>query len=349
MIKGGGYREKESMSSICPHCGAETADKNFPCTHCGKSALFDAVEAGAAASRPPENLPPDSAGRAPLWKLLPWAALAILALLFFVVLPHLLKHKSPIVKPKSAAAPVPVTPRPAAIPAVTVPLTVTLYSASSGQHVRVGAPVRVSAYAALPPGESATLAISYSKNNGPKSLLSLAQGSLVSTAWTPLVPGHYIFTASALDSRKTSAFAQPLSIQVDAPLPAPPRSTPVAPVKLVKTNVPPKAKPAKPRLVKPHIMKHVSAKHTPPAASNAPLPYHVAAATFTYRPVAETLAGALRRRGFHAFVRSHPGTHGKPTYAVETGDYPRQSDAQQQMQLLKHDGYPASIFRAHSH
>ena len=71
-----------------------------------------------------------------------------------------------------------------------------------------------------------------------------------------------------------------------------------------------------------------------------PLPYHVAAAVFSIRPVADTLAAALRKRGFHAIVRVRPSGHGKSTYTVETGDFISAADAQEQMQLLRRDGYP---------
>ena len=326
------------MSFICPHCRAEMTDENAPCASCGQP-----QEAGADAGTAPES---DS--RFPVWKILPWTALAALLLFLW---PHLRPHPAPAAQPSANAAPLtvaapglpgPATVVPANIPAekpmaAQAPLTVTLYSADRGRHVPVGAPVMISAYAPLPPGQSATLAISYGKRSGPKSLLSLAQGSLCSTAWTPSAPGRYEFTASALDSRKTSAFSNHLSIQVDAA----PQGRPVH--RLVN---------ARPSAVLPirtaarQTKRRRLPPHPKPPISASPPPYHVAAATFPVQHIADTLAGALRRRGFHAIVRPVSKGHGKPTYTVETGDYSRRPDAKTQMRLLQHDGYPAYLFRA---
>ena len=363
------------MPSVCPHCQAETADRNSLCTHCGKSALFDVVQ-----SRSPENALQESDRRFPVWKILPWTILAAAALL---LLPHLRPRQAPVTKPTSrpapavtASRPAPIVP-PAAVPAglaqsvaaipapaetpraAQVPLTVTLDSAGSGRHVPAGVPVMISAFAALAPGQSATLTVSYAKDDGPKSLLSLTQGSLSSTAWTPLAPGHYTFTASALDSRKSSAFSRHLSLWVDAPAPVHAPPSRVAAARPAPEAKPlPKAEPARvppvpvaakrtapARLaVKPALPIRAAVKPAPlkPAA---PSPYHVAAASFPVRPVAETLAGALRRRGFNALVRVSAKGQGKPTYTVETGDYFSRADARKQMRLLLRDGYPAYLFR----
>jgi cell division septation protein DedD len=332
------------MPYVCPHCSAEIADDSTLCLRCGQPGQ-------AGTEQTPDR-------RAPLWNILPWALLAVALLL---LLPPLLRSHT---KSLTAAAPLSAAPlrnKPAETspaPASAVPLTVTLYSAGSGKHVPVGKAVTISAYAALPPGESATLAVSYGKEGAAKSLLSLAQGSLSSTVWTPLAPGHYQFIASALDSRKNSVFSRSLLIYVDAPA-APPNLMvkPTAPIQVAIKPVIAKPLPAKskPVLARPKL---ITAKRTAPkhsAAKPAPKPrvkpasarssYHVAAASFVYKPIAETLAGALRQRGFHAFVQSSiKGKHPR-MYQVETGNFARPEDAQKQMQLLQHDGYPAYQFQ----
>ena len=231
------------------------------------------------------------------------------------------------------------------------PLTVTLSSADAGKHVRVGRPVMVLAYADLPPGASATVAVSYTRNHGPQALLALVQGSLATISWTPVLPGQYEFTASAMDARKKSAFSHPLLIAADAapapllPLPvfvpAPPLPARVAAL----SPSPVRARPRRPS------QRRASPAETPtppkaavrqPAASSA---YHVAAGAFVVRPVAETLAEALRQRGYHASVRPGPLLYHKQSYVVQTGSYLRQPDADRQRDTLKRSGYPAYIFR----
>ncbi len=230
----------------------------------------------------------------------------------------------------AASAPAAVPSAPASVPVspAAVPLTVTLSSASGTRHVPVGKPVMISAYASLPPGQSATLAISYGKDGGAKTLLALAQGSLSSAAWTPTAPGRYRFTASALDSRKNGAFSHHLTILVDAP----------RLVSAVAAPVPARLTAAKPRAPKPQIVAAPKPRVKTIAASQ---PYHVVAASFRVRRIADTLAEALRQRGFHAFVR--PSASGQ--YRVETGDFVRRSDADKQVQLLKRDGYPSYAFQ----
>ncbi len=339
------------MPYLCPHCSTERADNSTPCLHCGQPEQ-------AGAGKPP---PPKRDRRVSLWNILPWALLAVTLLL---LLPPLLrshaKHSAapmplsaaPLLNKPPTATPTPETPATES----SVPLTVTLYSAGSGKHVPIGKPVTVSAYAALPPGESATLAVSYGKEGAAKSLLSLAQGSLSSTVWTPVAPGQYQFTASALDSRKNSVFSRPLSLWVDAPAAAPISVVkPAFPVHVAANSVFAKPVPARPV---PARSKSIQRKHTAPKQSaakpspkprvkpaSAHSPYHVAAAAFVYKPIAETLAGALRRRGFHAFVRPSAKAKHSRTYQVETGDFAHREDAEKQMQILQHDGYPAYQFQ----
>lgn len=304
----------------------------------------------------------------PLRRTLPWAlsaaaVLGLMLVMLFLVLPRLSQiprpARTPLLPSDSAAAVLPPSgpgQPPPALPAAQtaadgqVPLTVTLYSAGSGKHVPVGNPVLISAFAGLPPGESATIAISCTRNGGSRSLLTLAQGSLSTAYWTPAVPGRYDFGASALDSRKISAFSRHIIIVADAPPapvrpvlspvmpPAPPPVKAAASAAGVKKQTPHRA------AARPLPVQHPAPKHSTPQASRLK-PYHVAAATFVVRPIAETLAGALRRRGFHAFVRVVTQPHHKPMYAVETGDYPHPADAQKQVETLKRDGYPASISR----
>ncbi len=358
------------MPQFCPHCRAETADDADQCPHCGQPPIAGSLQDPQA----------DSDRRFPFWTLLPWTLLAA-ALLFF--LPHLRNSSAekpdftaaarlraapsagpaddPAV-PNSTAAPaspggssaassaaVPITP-------AAVPLTVTLSSASGRKHVPVGKPVMISAYASLPPGQSATLAISYGREHGPKTLLALAQGSLSSAAWTPAAPGRYSFTASALDSRKNGAFSPRLVMVADAP-PAPAPARPVLPITVAVPAPPVKPVPARQIMAAPALPKLVAPKPSAPKPrpkitaapkprpkiAAAPQPFHVAAASFPVKHIAETLAGALRQRGFHAFVR--PGPHRQ--YRVETGDFMRRADADKQVQLLKHDGYPSYLFQTY--
>lgn len=329
----------------------------------------------------PNNPPPPNAASVvapvqpggPLRRVLPWivsaaAVLGLMLVMLFAVLPRVSQVPHPVKNPplpsdSAAVLPqadpalpplVPARPSPAqpAMPKTAadgqVPLGVTLYSAGGGKHVSVGKPVLISAYAALPPTGSATIAISYTRNGGPRSLLTLAQGSLSTASWTPAVPGRYDFTASALDSRKISTFSRSLVIVADA---AP---SPLSPLPVAVSPAPPPARTA--ALVSAHRAEPVPRRRAAqdvPAARPAPKrpkmqtshlkPYHVAAAAFVVRPVAETLAGALRRRGFHAFVRETKQPHHKPTYVVETGKFLRPADAKKQLYTLNHDGYPAFV------
>ena len=349
------------MPRTCPHCGLEIAGDSRQCPHCGQPQ-------GAPIDPNPQT---ESDRRFPLWQILPWTLLAAALLLLLPPLLRQKHSQSLAPAPLSAAAPIPAPPAvspalthsavgstaasgaagsqprvsertlptksapkdaaPVPVSAAPVPLTVTLYSASRNKHVAVGTPVTLSAYAALPPGKSATLAVSYGKDNGPKSLLSLAQGSLSSTTWTPILPGRYLFMASALDSRKNGAFSHPVLIFVDAPV-----SKPAAPVHIAA-----KPAPAKPKAAVPPPPAITPKRRPAPAAA----PYHVAAAVFPVRRIAATLAAALRGRGFHAFVRSGTDGNGKPNYRVETGDFPGKADADAQVRLLKKDGYPSYLFQ----
>ncbi len=312
----------------------------------------------------------------PVRRVLPWAlsAAAVVGLMLamlFLVLPRLsqVPRRSPNSRPSGPAAvlpspeapalppPVPAQPPASATAAGELPLAVTLYSASDGKRVPVGNPVLISAYAALPSAGSATIAISYTRNGGPHSLLTLAQGSLSTASWIPALPGHYDFTASALDSRKISAFSRHITIDADA-APVPVRtpssrvvSTPLPPVKAATSEPSHRAKPVPQRIAarivpatrpvpkRPSVLKHSGIPNL------HPIPYHVAAAQFIVRPIAETLAGALRRRGFHAFVRVNTKPHHKPTYVVETGTFLRPADAKKQLYTLSRDGYPAFVSR----
>ena len=303
----------------------------------------------------------DSDRRFPLWTILPWTLLAAALLLLLPRVFHS-DHAQQVAAAAAQTSPAlsqaPPADAPAAVAASTlagnasppaapasaasVPLTVTLSRAGGSRHVPVGKPVMISAYASLPPGESATLAISYGKASGPKTLLALAQGSLSSAAWVPVAPGRYKFTASALDSRKNGAFSRSLFISVDAP-PAPvkpaPAPAPVAAVPAVRA-APVRVAAPKPAAPKPHRN-----LPTPPASSDSS-PYRVAAAGFKVKAIAETLAGALRRRGFHAFVRPTAFGRRPKMYQVETGDFVRLKEAQKQVGLLKRDGYPAYQFQS---
>ena len=305
----------------------------------------------------------------PIRRVLPWifsaaAVISFMLVMLLAVLPRLSQVPRPAKNPplpSGSAASLPpadpvlpplVTAQPSAAKIAVdgqVPLGVTLYSAGSGKRISVGKPVLISAYAALPPAGSATIAISYTRNGGPRSLLTLAQGSLSTASWTPAAPGRYAFTASALDSRKISAFSRPLVIIAEAmPAPANELSPPVA-----STAPSPAITAAPAPVLRAQLRPRRIAARSVPATRPAPQrsngqkshlkPYHVAAAAFVVRPVAETLAGALRRRGFHAFVRETSQPHHKPTYVVETGKFLRPADAKKQLYTLNHDGYPAFI------
>lgn len=306
-------------------------------------------------------------------RVLPWvlsaAVVSLMLVMLFLVLPRLSqvprrsRNLPPPPPSDSVVLPAPAGPALPPVPAqpltVTtaadgqVPLAVTLYSPGSGKHISVGKPVLISAYAALPPAGSATIAISYTRNGGPRSLLTLAQGSLSTASWTPAAPGHYDFTASALDSRKISAFSHSIAITADAALVAahalaPPvvASAPLPPVTIAASVQARRAVPA-PRHSAARIVpaKRPSVPKHPGTQKPHPEPYHVAAASFVVRPIAETLAGALRRRGFHAFVRVTKQPHHKPAYVVETGTFLRPADAKNQLYTLNHDGYPAFVSR----
>ena len=332
---------------------------------------------------PPQNPPPltppvdDSLLRRILPGILSAAAvLGLLLVLLFVILPRVSHIPHPVQNPPlpssaevvlppagpAASAPPAAPPAQASTAAAQVPLSVTLYSAGAGKRIPVGKTVQISAYAILPPTGSATIAIAYTRNGGPRSLLTVAQGSLSTASWTPAAPGHYDFTASASDSRKISVFSHHLMIDADAPrVAARPLPTPVV------SPAPPPVKPVSVRRIKRPALQRIAARRVPPRRSkpqpqSTPQPqsrqaslskashskaYHVAAAAFVVRPLAETFAGALRRRGFHAFVRVTKQPHHKPTYTVETGDFLHSPDAQKQAGTLRRDGYPAFVSPGH--
>ena len=333
---------------------------------------------------PPEHSAPPVApiqAAGPFQRVLPWAlsaaaVLGLMLVMLFVVLPRVSqvpRHSRPSLPSGAAALPatdpdrptptLPLPPPAGAAPAggAALPLAVTLYSAGSGKHIAVGKPILISAYASLPPSGSATIAISYTCDGGPRSLLTLAQGSLSTASWTPAAPGRYDFTASALDSRKISAFSHHIIINADA---APATAGPI-PASIVSPAPPVKAAESVPALrrEKP-VLRRIAVRSLPAERPAPKLPtakpvvkpvpaakapsskvLHVAAAQFVVRPVAETLAGALRRRGFHAFVRVNTQPDRKPTYVVETGKFLRPADAKKQLYTLNHDGYPAFISR----
>ena len=210
------------MPHFCPHCNTGMADDSVQCPHCGQPRTESSLQDQQA----------EGDRRFPFWTILPWTLLAAAALLF---LPHLLRSSQGGSAPASQLHTTPAVPAPAAASAPAVvpispaegPLTVVLSTASDRRHVPVGTPVMISAYASLPPGQSATLAISYSKDDEPKTLLALAQGTLTSAAWVPTAPGRYRFTASVLDSHKNGAFSHHLTFTAEAlPVPAPVKQAP---------------------------------------------------------------------------------------------------------------------------
>jgi len=294
---------------------------------------------------------PTSLPRSYLWALLAAALLAsgiAILLHFSPPAPHSPAAMLPNTKP--SAVPIKSTDtlsQPPAVQTPDTPLTVTLSGGGAGKPVRVGKPVMILAYAELPPGQSATLAVSYSRNHGPQALLALVQGSLATVSWTPAQSGEYEFTASAMDARKHSVLSHRLLITAAAGptsilpmpvfVPAPPLPVPARSAQEVRLRRPRQKRGSfaqRPNPPKPTTQQ--------PAVSKA---YHVAAGAFIVRPVAETLAAALRRRGFHAAVRPGPVLYHKQSYVVETGAYPRPADATRQRDTLKRSGYPAYIFR----
>ncbi len=310
-------------------------------------------------------LPPPVSRRRSRRRLLLWTLPPIAALTLFFVLqafPHLFAaHRRLPARPVSARpaqAPPALSasgPRPAALPLpAPAPLSVTLSCAQNGRHVRVGLPVMVSAYAAVPPGGSATLAISLTRNSGPQSLLTLAQGTLSSAIWTPALPGRYEFAASAIGARKENAFSRHVVVYADA-APAKPKPSSLPPPSVVPMPVRPLAAVPLPAAVPSRSVRPVPARPRRTAARRAAeiaspahsRAFHVAAGAFAVRPIAETLAAALRGRGYRAAVRSGPRFHGRPSYAVQTGAFLRAADAQKQLDRLRHDGYPAFLTPPH--
>ena len=294
--------------------------------------------------------------RSYLWALLVAGLVAagLAALLHFspaAPAPHSPAAVLPVTMPEinPSAVPINVTKKPAQTSET--PLMVTLSSGAAGKPVRVGKPVMILAYAELPPGASATLTVSYSRNHGPQALLALVQGSLATIAWTPTLPGQYEFTASAMDVRKNSALSHRLLIAADAapvlPMPVfvPAPSLPVQVAVTEPSRSVPRVRPRRPVQER---SKSARRPNSPELAAGQPAvlhAYHVAAGAFIVRPVAETLAGALRRHGFHASVRLGPILYHKQSYVVETGAYLRPADANRQRDTLKRSGYPAYIFQ----
>lgn len=308
-----------------------------------------------------EPLPPPSR-RPPSPRSIVWALLAA-GLLAAGIAVRL--HFSPsLPAPHSSVAVLP-TPLPAAAsvksanpssqvpvsPVLGTPLTVSL-SGGAGKPVRVGTPVMLLAYAELPPGQSATLAVSYTRNHGPQTLLALVQGSLATLSWTPTSPGQYEFTASAMDAHKKSALSHRLLIAADAApapvLPMPIVIAPLPPMQVAAMVPTEKASRARPKRLAQKRFVLVQTPTSPKAITQQPAvskAYHVAAGAFIVRPVAETLAAALQRRGFHASVRRGSLLYHKQSYVVQTGSYLRPADANRQRDTLRHSGYPAYIFR----
>ena len=106
--------------------------------------------------------------------------------------------------------------KPQKAPVKAAPFAVLLTSSSHGHHIRVGEDVTLTA---LAHGRCATLTLSYRHGLGQKTMHSFTEGSLLSTTWTPTVPGRYGFTATARNGQWQTAASRPVEITVDKPAP----------------------------------------------------------------------------------------------------------------------------------
>ena len=250
--------------------------------------------------------------------------------------------------------------KPLKAPLKAAPLSVLLTSSSQGRHVRVGEDVTLTA---LAHGRCATLTLSYRHGFGGKTTHSFTEGGLLSTTWTPAVPGRYGFTAIALGSRQ-SAVSRLVEITVDGAAPrrmawvGSARMLPaevVTPLPPLPVHLPPLSRPRwvrPPRTVASEAAapeKVVPDAVAPRAETAAPRPgpatiYHVAAAQFPFSRNAVVLAKSFRLRGSPATTKRMIGYHGKTVYAVVTGAYRHPEEARAAALALQRGGYPAYFF-----
>lgn len=371
------------MPLICPRCRTALAAGDETCRNCGQPPT-------PTPAVPDAPRPAPRAGAAPWW--LP-ALFAVGLLLALTVSALLIARRGPV---RHAARPADAAPRRAGLPAVpaptvaaaslpppragppartavrkprkAVPLSVLLTSSSRRHRVGVGEDVT---FIALAHGRCASLMLSYRHGLGGKTTHSFAEGGLLSTTWTPTVPGRYGFTATALGNRQ-SAVSRSVEIVVDAP--APQRMARALPVEEI-TPLPPLAVrlPPLPRPVPqsaavrsaavrsaavPPLPRTVPLATAPPVVPEAvtprPVPntprpapaatYHVAAAQFPLSRSAVVLAKAFRLRGSAATTKRMVGYHGKTVYAVVTGAYRRPEEARAAVLVLQRSGYPAYLY-----
>ena len=348
------------MPQTCSHCHTEQPEENRVCSHCGKPL----PEVWFGTWRPPvvhfvdlDSLPPveEDAEADPVqalqmrrsqWKAPLFLSFLAVGILFLIVgVPLLVGQKRAANKlSQPAQAPPQEEPqavRPAAKPSASPPMALNLRSVSENKHVAVGSHAMISASVSLAPGQSALVDLAYQTSKGPRTVFAFAHGSFCSALWTPLTPGPYEFTATAVDNQQHSVSSRKLVIWADQSLPAAGSITPMPVLPMPITALAPPAPPL------PHTRREagrVSAESRPrPALPTAPVRYHVVAANFPFTRNAEVFANALRQRGFHAVVRKGIGKGGKDTYRVETGIYPYAA-AQKQSQTLQRNGYPAYCF-----
>lgn len=361
------------MPQICPRCQFAQADENQTCINCGVSmapisfqnpSLIAEAPTSAPASGPEQDAgpapgeeirAPRDSGRKSV--LLATAGLFVLG--GVVLLAALQKPPARPPLPVSSKTPLrvtslpspPVAPERAALtpvspartrPKTAVPVTVTLVASNETRPIKVGAGVTLTALTNLAPGQSASLTLTYRRGHGRNTLFSFAQGSLLSTIWTPPAPGRYDFLATALEGRQKAAASRPISILVVADHAGKsPLLTAALPSPKIPQSLPQAPRPAS-LLGKPR-KKAAAAKHAAPSAASARL-FHVAAAHFPFAANAVVLAGALHNRGYHATPERMADKQGKAVYVVVTGSYRRAEEARQQVLILQSSGYPAYFF-----
>ncbi len=257
-----------------------------------------------------------------------------------------------------------------------MPLRVVLTSPGQRRHVRVGEDVTL---IALAQGRCASLTLSYRRGLRGAATHSFTEGGLLSTTWTPSLPGRYEFTATALGGPRQTAVSRPVEIIVDAPIPQmmargeAARSFPaetITPLPPMAVRLPPPqparrsaSVPPLPRLrrVKPRTEAPPPVPETmiagvvtpsvvipsaaPPDTRPAPaVLYHVAAAQFPLSRSAVVLAKSFRLQGSPATTKRMIGYHGRTVYAVVTGAYRRPEEARAAVLVLQRSGYPAYLY-----
>lgn len=355
------------MPLHCPRCRIVQADENQTCINCGEPLPPPHTLPAAPPFADPERLAEanaaayladqdDTAGTDPVhvvqahrasWKMP--ALIVFGVLLALIVAAAILNQRKaavrtapPVTAPPQTAIPPPTAaPKSALLPAASpaardakavkaVPLALTLTATEANRRISVGANVTLTVFTTHAQGRSAAMTLSYRRNQGRRTVLAFAQGSLCTTTWAPQMPGRYEFSATAVGDGQGAAVSRLVIITVSA--------------LAAHAALQAAALPAVPRVLARAVRQkgRASASASPPP--RARLLYHVEAARFPFARNADVLAAALRRQGIPAVTQRITDRRGKPVYIVETGTYRSFGEVRKALLNLQRSGYPAYFY-----